>query len=134
MDVDPIVSVSFVFANLIANLWVENLCTATRHAAHAYVFELLNDFSGWSLFQKLKPINFDRRPSFQVQLWKVLVQEADHITIPCKLSLVMQSADHVQFCTTVVCGFLTTSDDLFIGKGVAFVTAKIDRNAQKLQR
>ena len=74
MDVDPVAAVSFVFANLVADFWMENLCSTARHAAHACVFELLNDLSGWSLFQKLKPIDFDRRPSFQVELRKVFMQ------------------------------------------------------------
>ena len=44
----------------------------------------------------------------------------------------MQSADHVQFCATVVRGFLTTSDDLFIRKGVALVTAEIRSERAKV--
>ena len=104
---------------------MKDLGSATRHATQTRVNQILKDTMNRLFGEKLKPIDFDRRPRFQVQLRERIVQNTNRIDVPVVIPLMMQSADYVHFGTAVVHRFTTTIQDLVIGHGVALGIAEV---------
>jgi hypothetical protein len=70
-------------------------------------------------------MDFDRRPGFEVQLRKMVVQQANQVEIPVELLLVMQAADDVHFGAAGVDRLLAAGQNLLVAHQIAPRIAEI---------
>src|SRR6056297_3740057 len=68
MDVQPSVRVGLMFAQLITDFRMEDFSTATRHASQARRTHIFQHPANGLLSLKFEPVDFDRRPSLEVNL------------------------------------------------------------------
>ncbi len=67
-----------------------------------------------------------------MQLWVAVFENLEHVAVPFELSLMVKSANHVNFGATVFRRFPSTIQDLFIRHRVAFVAAKVRSERTKI--
>ncbi len=125
VDFEPAAGVGLVFADLVADLGMEDFGAAAGQAAEAgfdHVFEHLADgFFG----QPAEPIDFDGRPGLEVQLGIGVVQQADDVDVPVVLPLVVQAADDVHLGAAVLDRLGAAGEDLLVAHHVALRVAQV---------
>ena len=131
MDFQPLGGIRLVFANPIAHIGMKDLRTSARHAAQPRFDQVLQDLANRFLRQVFKPVDLDRRPGFQMQARKRVVQHPDDIDVPVKILLVMQTAHNVHLGTTVIDRFLAPSQDLLVIHHVSFGISQIRSKSTK---
>ena len=67
MNLKPFLSFSFVFANLVTDFWVEDFSATSRKTPESDIHEFLKDFLDAHFGEELEPVDFYRRPGFQVE-------------------------------------------------------------------
>jgi len=104
---------------------MKNFRTATGKATQAGIFQLCQDLGHRLLGQKLKPIQLDGRPAFEMDLRVSIMQDLQSVFVPFKFLLMMQSADNMHFGATVGDRFGAACEDLFVRHDIAFLAAQI---------
>src|SRR5882724_10971889 len=114
-----------MLADLVADLGVEDLGTATREATEPSINHVFQHAANALICQPAKPVDLDGRPSLEVQLGIGFVQDADEIEIPVVFSLMMESADDMHLGTACGGGFGAAGEDLLVAHGVALGLAEV---------
>ncbi len=125
VDVEPVLGVGLVFANVVAHLGMEDLGAAARHAAQAGIDQVLQDLAQRLFGQVLEPIDLDAGPALEVQLGIGLVQDANDVDVPLVRHLVMQAADDVHLGAAVLDRLAAALQDLLVAHHVPFRVAQI---------
>ncbi len=134
VNLKPFVRVGFVFANLISHFGVEYFCATTRHAAQSCVSQILQNVFERILGQKLKPVDLNGCPAFEMKLWIGVVKDFDDMTIPVVSALMVQSAYNVHFSASIVDRLLPRARIWSSLMTYPFGSRRSDRNAQNRQR
>ena len=121
----PSMSVGFVFAELVPHLGMENLRTATGHASQTGISQILKNPLDRFLGLEFKPIDFNCRPTLQMDLRIFLVEQFDDVAVPLVRFLMMQTTDDVHFGASVLRRFLTAGQDLIVVHRIALGVTQV---------
>ena len=125
VDLEPLLGVGLVLADLVADLGVENLGPTAGEAAKPGLFELHEDVADASLREVTEPVDLDRRPGLEMERWIRVVQNPDDVEIPVIALLVMKTPDDVHLGRARVDRLLTTGQDLLVIHHIAAGLAEI---------
>ena len=125
MNPEPLVGVCFVFADLVANLRMEDFCTTSWQTSQANVLELFEDVTDRTLGEMTEPVDLHWRPSLEMQARAVLMQLGNDVAIPLIGLLVMQSTDDMHLRATTLDRFTAPREDLLIAHDIATVLTEI---------
>ena len=119
MDAEPGVGIRLVFADLRADLLMEDLRAAARQAPQPGFLHIRDQVLRRPLGELAKPIPLHSRPCFQMQVGIRIVNDLDDVAIPFIRHLVMQAADDVQLGAASLMGLAGPLDDLLVAHQIA---------------
>ena len=125
MHVEPDFGVGLVFAEFVAHLGIEDLRSATGHAAQARVDHFFERPADRFLRDVCEPVDFDRRPGLDVNVRIGFSDHANDVQVPVELFQMMQSADDVDFGCATRDSFEHTFANHRIGEFVALLVTQV---------